>query len=59
MLRDEFADLLQTAQTFNGTGASGLILGPSEAVFYQVTGASLIEERRGAGHWRWRTTTAR
>jgi hypothetical protein len=53
--RDEYADLLQTARTFNGIGASGLILGPSEAVFCQVTGASLIEERRGAGHYQGRS----
>ena len=50
MQRDEYADLLQTAQTFKGTGASELMLGPSEAVFYRVNGAALIEERRGGGH---------
>ena len=54
--RDEYADLLQTAQTFNGTGASELMLGPSEAVFYRVTGASLIEEQRGAGHYQGRSS---
>lgn len=55
MQRDEYADLLQTAQTFKGTGASELMLGPSEAVFYRVNGAALIEERRGAGHYQGRS----
>lgn len=53
--RDEYADLLRTAQTFNGTGASDLMLGSGEAVFYKVTGASLIEPRRGAGHYQGRS----
>jgi hypothetical protein len=49
--RDEYADLLLTAQTFNGTAVGELMLGSGEAVFLQVTGAALIEERRGSGHY--------
>ena len=48
--RDAYAKLLQTAQTFNGTSASELMLAPGEAVFYKVTGASLIEDRKTQGH---------
>lgn len=53
--RDECADLLQTAQTFHGTDAPELMLSAGEAVFLSVTGASLIEERRGAGHYEGRS----
>jgi len=49
--RDGCAHLLETALHFEGTGADGLQLGPGEAVFFQVTRAALIEERRGAGQW--------
>ena len=49
--RDGYAKLLQTAQTFNGTSASELMLTPGEAVFYKVTGASLIEDRKSPGHY--------
>jgi hypothetical protein len=49
--RDGYADLLDVVQHFPGTTADTIILGSGEAVFYKVTGASLIEERRGAGHY--------
>jgi hypothetical protein len=49
--RDAYAKLLQTAQTFNGASASELMLLPGEAVFYKVTGASLIEDRKAQGHY--------
>jgi hypothetical protein len=49
--RDEFASLLQTAMTFNGTASSDLLLSASEAVFYTVTGCSLIEDRKTQGHY--------
>ena len=47
--RDGYALMVTLAQTFNGVSATDLVLGPSEAVFYKVTGAALVETRRGAG----------
>jgi hypothetical protein len=49
--RNEYAGLLHTAMTFRGTGANDLMLAPGEVVFYKVTGTSLVEDRRGAGHY--------
>lgn len=49
--RDTYADLVELAQNFKGTAADGIMLGSGEAVFYKVTNASLIEERRGPGHY--------
>jgi len=54
--RDEYADLLRVAQTFRGTSSSELMLVAGEAVFYKVTGASLIEPRRKAGHYEGRSS---
>ena len=54
--RDGYADFLQTAQTFNGTGSTDLMLAPGEAVFYKVIGTSLIEERRTGGHYQGRSS---
>jgi hypothetical protein len=47
--RDACAALIDTARTFTGTTADGLILRSGEALFLQVTGTALIEERRGRG----------
>jgi hypothetical protein len=47
--RDEYAGLLDMAQRWAGEGASGLLLGPGEAVFGSVDKAALIEDRRGKG----------
>ena len=50
--RDAYAELLHMAQTFEGDdGATGLVLGEGERVFATVHGASLVEDRRGQGHW--------
>jgi len=49
--RDGCAHLLDVAEHFEGTGADSLLLGPGETVFLTVTECSLIEERRGAGHY--------
>ena len=49
--RDGYAELLDVARSFNGSASSEIMLGAGEAVFYKVTGAALIEERRGAGHY--------
>jgi hypothetical protein len=51
-----YKQLLETAQVFKGTDSSGLVLGSGEAVFYKVTGAALIEDRRGAGHYEGRSS---
>jgi hypothetical protein len=54
--REEYANLLLIAQTFHGTtDASELMLGAGESLFFAVTGASLIEERRGPGHYQGRS----
>jgi hypothetical protein len=49
--RDESASLLATATSYAGEPSTEIMLKPGEAVFAKVTGASLVEERRGAGHW--------
>jgi hypothetical protein len=49
--RDGYADLVQVARTFSGSSSGELMLQPGEAVFYKVTGASLVEPRRTAGHY--------
>jgi hypothetical protein len=47
--RDGYSRLVDLAENFHGVSATDLVLGPSEAVFYKVTGAALVEPRRGAG----------
>jgi hypothetical protein len=54
--RDWHAGLLKVARTFKGRTSSDLVLAPGETVFYKVTGSSLIEERRGAGHYESRSS---
>jgi hypothetical protein len=51
-----YKELIQTAQTFKGSNSPELVLGAGEAVFYKVTGAALIEDRRGAGHYEGRSS---
>ena len=46
---DAYEALLDTARTFEGTTADGLLLVGDERVFLQVTDTALIEERRGRG----------
>lgn len=54
--RDAYAKLLHTATTFRGTTANELMLTAGEAVFYKVTGCSLIQDRKTAGHWEGRSS---
>jgi hypothetical protein len=54
--RNGYAEMLELAQTFQGVGSDQIMLGPGETVFYKVTGASLIEERRGPGHYEGRSS---
>jgi hypothetical protein len=49
--REEAVAALETARTFEGTTTNDLMLRGSERAFLIVEGASLIEDRRGAGHW--------
>jgi hypothetical protein len=49
--RDECASLLAIAETFTGQPSSEIMLKSGEAVFAKVAGASLVEDRRGPGHW--------
>jgi hypothetical protein len=49
--RDASASLLELAQRYAGEPSSDLLLKPGEALFARVTGASLVEDRRGAGQW--------
>ncbi len=54
--RDEQAELLHIAQSTTGTGAEGILLRSGEGVFLQVTNTSLVEERRGPGHYAGRSS---
>jgi hypothetical protein len=49
--RDGYAELLELAQGYNGSSCEEIMLGAGETVFYKVSGAALIEERRGQGHY--------
>jgi hypothetical protein len=50
-LHDSTAEASALAQTFNGESSTQMMLKAGETVFATVTNASLIEERRGAGHY--------
>jgi len=49
--RDGYAEYLELAQSFSGSGSGDIMLAAGEAVFIKVTGASLVEDRRGSGHY--------
>jgi hypothetical protein len=53
--RDAYADLVRTARTYKGSTSSDLMLKTGEAVFLEVTGASLVEARAGKGHYQGRS----
>jgi hypothetical protein len=53
--RDGCAELLEVARGYHGSPCGEIMLGVGEAVFYQVAGAALIEERRGQGHYEGRS----
>jgi hypothetical protein len=53
--RDGHADLLEVAQGYNGSSCEEIMLGAGEAVFCKVSGAALVEERRGQGHYQGRS----
>ncbi len=49
--RDELANVLQAAATRQGSPSSEIVLKKGEAVFASITNTSLVEDRRGAGHY--------
>ncbi|MGO9160574.1 MAG: hypothetical protein ACLP7J_07640 [Streptosporangiaceae bacterium] len=49
--RDGYAEFLRLARGFRGSASSEVVLSSGEAVFYKVSGAALVEDRRGAGHY--------
>jgi len=49
--RDGYASLLDIAEHYEGAADASIMLAPGEAVFLKVTNCSLIEERRGPGHY--------
>jgi hypothetical protein len=48
---DELTAVLQAATTRTGSPSSDIMLKSGEAVFASVGNASLVEDRRGAGHY--------
>lgn len=48
---DETAQLIELAHGNVETNSDQILLKPGEHLIGSVTGAGLIEERRGAGHW--------
>jgi hypothetical protein len=50
--RDGYAGLLELAQSFTGASDPEIMLAAGEALFYKVSGASLIEARRGRGTYK-------
>ncbi len=46
---DAYAAMLDTARTFAGTTAEGLLLASGETLFLEISDTTLIEERRGRG----------
>ena len=49
--RAGYAELLKLALNFRGIPCKEIMLGFGEALFYKVTGAALIEDRRRRGHY--------
>jgi hypothetical protein len=48
---DELTAVLQAATTRTGSPSSDIVLKSGEAVFASIAGVSLVEDRRGAGHY--------
>jgi hypothetical protein len=42
---------INTAQTFKGINTDEVMLKPGELLFFKVTGAGLVGQKRGAGHY--------
>jgi len=54
--RDGTASLLKLAESYGGESSTELMLKPGEAVFAYITGAGLIEDRRGRGRYEGRSS---
>jgi hypothetical protein len=54
--RDECIERLALAQTYQGESSTQIVLTKGEALFASVSGAALIEDRRGAGQWQGRSS---
>ena len=50
--RDGMAELIQTAETFEGVASNDVMLRDSERLFLTVAGAALVGERRLPGQWK-------
>lgn len=50
-LHDDTVHMIELARSYSGAPSSDLMLHGGEAVYGYVTGASLIEDRRGRGHY--------
>jgi hypothetical protein len=49
--RDGYAHMLEVAKTFPGAATDEIMLSAGEGLFYKVTGTSLVEDRKGQGHY--------
>jgi hypothetical protein len=54
--RDECAERLELAKTYEGQTTSALMLKRGEAVFASISDAALVEDRRGPGQWQGRSS---
>lgn len=48
---EAMTNYINTAQTFRGNDTNEIMLKPGELLFFKVTNASLVGEKRGAGHY--------
>jgi hypothetical protein len=55
-VRDDYANRVEIAQGYNGAPTDEIMLQAGEALFYKVSNCSLVEERRGQGHYQGRST---
>jgi hypothetical protein len=54
--RDNYAELLELAKTFDGSACNEIMLGAGEALFLKATNTALVEDRRGQGHYEGHST---
>jgi hypothetical protein len=54
--RDAYAELVDIARDFEGTGSSEIVLAKGETLFLQMTSCALIEERATGGHYEGRSS---
>jgi hypothetical protein len=49
--RDNYAELLNLAKTFEGGDSNEIMLSAGETLFLKATNTALVEDRRGQGHY--------